>query len=583
MTARLPLWDSLRGAEGSSRVVQNQGGGSRLSAAASQAARDQARLDASRDTVASEVIAFQVVRQRARFAGLASDGEPVVAPLSPRELEVLGLVAAGRTDGEIADELFISKKTASVHVANIKGKLGAASRIEIVLVARRLGLVDHVAGDATTLAPDAQPARSAVICPFKGLASYERADAAYFFGRERVVAELVARLASSTFVAVTGSSGSGKSSVLRAGLVPAVRAGVLPGSDGWHAVIIRPGPHPATELARAVAGELETPADRAAGDPLDALDTLAPGTRMVVVVDQLEEAFTLCPDAADRARFFDAIAALAGDGRRRALVAVAIRGDFYGRCAEHPALAALVGGGTVLLGPMAADELARAIELPARAAGLRLDPDLPSVLVGDVLAQPGGLPLLSATLLDLWQRRDGRALRTDTYRAIGGITGAVARLAEGAIDRLSPDEQAVAKALLLRLSSTTESGAVVRRRATLDELGASSPAVMHVLDVLTERRLVAVDEGQVDLAHEALLRDWPRMRRWLEEDLEGRRTRERLARAARDWEAAERDPSELYRGQRLRPPRSGPRRTARISTSWSASSSSTAAPPPTRS
>ena len=206
-------------------------------AAVDSAARDRRRLLASQAAVASEVVAFQLARQRADLIV-----PETIEPLSAREREVLALVAAGRSDAEIADALVISKKTASVHVANIKGKLGASSRIEIALIAARLGLVEEGTtspGAALAVAQAGRAADRTQLCPFKGLAPYELMDAPFFFGRERLVAELVARLAGSTFLGIVGPSGSGKSSVLRAGLLPALGAGVLPGQRR-----LAPGPDP---------------------------------------------------------------------------------------------------------------------------------------------------------------------------------------------------------------------------------------------------------------------------------------------------------------------------------------------------
>ena len=500
----------------------------RLAAASDRAARERGRLRASEDSVAGGVIEFQLARQRAAVV------EPeLVVPLSPREREVAALVAAGRTDGEIADELFISKKTASVHVANVKGKLGASSRVEIALIAARLGLADK-----TDVGEAAQPARSTVVCPFKGLAAYEVADAVYFFGRERIVGELVARLAGSTFLAIVGPSGSGKSSVARAGLIPALRDGVLPGSGGWAMVVIRPGATPREELQRG----LEVGPGAA----------VTPEHRVVLLVDQFEELFTVCQDEQARAEFVRALVELVLDPARRFVLVLTLRADFYGRCAAYRDLAEVMGTGHVLLGPLTTDELGRAIDAPARKAGLRVEPALVSALVGEVHDRPGSLPLLSTTLLDLWQRRHGRTLRLEAYESLGGVRGAVARLAEAAFGRLTTEQQGIARALLLRLTAEGEGGIPVRRRLPATELEAEGePDVLRVLAVLTESRLLTADQRFVEVAHEALLTEWPRMRDWLEEDAEGRRIRAHVARTAEDWDSGGRRVDDLYRGPRL--------------------------------
>jgi hypothetical protein len=230
------------------------------------------------------------------------------------------------------------------------------------------------------------------VCPFKGLATFEFDDAGYFFGRERLVAELVARLVGSSLLCIVGASGSGKSSLLRAGLLPALAGGVLPGSERWPRVLIRPGEHPVRELERT----------RPAGD------------RVVLAVDQFEEAFTACGDEGERAAFFDALLRYPGT------VIVAIRGDYYERCAAYPALSRALAGNHVLVAPMRRDELRRAIERPARRVGLSLEPELVDGLLADVEAEPGGLPLLSTALLELWQHRHGNVLLAATYEQTGG-------------------------------------------------------------------------------------------------------------------------------------------------------------------
>ncbi len=401
----------------------------------------------------------------------------------------------------------------------------------------------------------AEPARGARVaqCPYKGLASFELEDAPFFFGRERLVAELVARLAGTSFLAVAGPSGSGKSSAVKAGLVPALAAGVLPGSEAWPLCLFRPGAQPLRELDRAVFAALSSE-ERAAlpshEDTLEAASAIVPEPRrLLVVVDQFEEIFTVCSDHDVRAAFVAALVrAVRGE---RASVVIALRADFYGRCAEHAELAELVAASNVLVGPMNADEYRRAIEEPAKRAGLRIEPALVESLVAEVVDEPGGLPLLSTALVEQWQARDGRVLRFEAYRESGGVRGAVARLADASYESLTPSQQDVARALLLRLSAG-EGETAVRRRVPLAELDAAeNEDVAAVLNVFVRDRLLVVSEGTVEVAHEALLREWPRLAAWLEEDREGRRLREHLIQQAREWEAHGRDTGELYRGARL--------------------------------
>ena len=404
--------------------------------------------------------------------------------------------------------------------------------------------------------PDAPPGPSErLICPYRGLAPFDAAHAEYFFGRERLVAELVARLVGSTLLAVVGPSGSGKSSAVRAGLLPALADGVVPGSEGWRQAVMRPGERPLAELSRALARAVPEAGDEGAAPWIaDALERLPDGERLVLLIDQFEEAFVACRDQAEREAFFDALVEGAGDPDERLVIVLAIRGDFYARCAEHAELSTLVSANQLLVGPMRRDELRRAIELPARRAGLRVEPRLVSALVGDVASEPGGLPLLSAALVELWQRREGRTLRYEVYERSGGVSGAVARLAEDAYQRLSPAERLRARPMLLRLAGAEDEQAegFVRRRVPLEELELDrDEGAARALAVLTESRLLTVDEGAAEVAHEALLREWPRLRDWLAEDAEGRRLHQHLIGAAGEWRESGRDPAELYRGARL--------------------------------
>jgi WD40 repeat protein/DNA-binding SARP family transcriptional activator len=395
----------------------------------------------------------------------------------------------------------------------------------------------HLAGDdvATevvelqTVRERAQQARSDALpaCPFKGLASFDIEDASVFFGREQLVADMIARLTGTRLMGIVGSSGSGKSSALRAGLLAALADGVLPGSERWPRVLIRPGAHPLAALERATA---ELPA----------------GERGVVAVDQFEEVFTSCRDAAERAAFVDALVACARDTHRRTLVLVAVRADFYGHCARFSEFSRLLGANQVLVGPMRRHELRRAIELPARRAGLRVEPELVDALLADVEGEPGALPLLSTALLELWQQSDDRRLTLGAYERTGGVLGAVARLAEGAYERLDRVQRDAARRILLRLAG--DGGVRVRVRVPIADL----PDEAHdVLSALANDRLITVGEGEVEVAHEALLREWPRLRAWLDEDADGRRVHRHLTEAARGWDEGGRDPGELYRGSRL--------------------------------
>ncbi|MDP9184868.1 MAG: winged helix-turn-helix domain-containing protein, partial [Actinomycetota bacterium] len=394
-------------------------------------------------------------------------------------------------------------------------------------------ILDHDPGlDQVPLAHP-ESVRGIDVCPYKGLARFETDDAAFFFGREHMVADAIGHLIGGRFLALVGASGSGKSSLLRAGLLHALRSGTLPGSDRWTYSVIRPGNHPVEQL------------DRATGEARGA-------RRAVIAVDQFEEVFTACSDDVERQAFLDALTRTVLQPEGPVTIVIAMRADFYGRCAKHRPFASLLASDQILVGPMDADELRSAIVRPAENAGLTVDEKLVDVLVADTVDQPGALPLLSTALLELWTRRQGRTLSLDEYLHSGGVEGAVARLAEDAYGRLDRDEQQAAKRILLRLAATGEGSQTVRRRAPVEEFDRSSdPATSDAMAVLADARLITFSDGTVEVSHEALLHEWPRLRVWLEDDAEGRKLHRHITESAHTWDEGRRDPADLYRGARL--------------------------------
>ena len=487
-----------------------------LAVAESTAAVDGARPDAS---IELGPIGVEAVRAIAAALVPGADADAIPA-------ELLWAAAEGvpaRVE-QVAAEW--ARDEAERRVGALVGE-AAAGR------ARLRTMEDELAGGVALLRRSARgPAGGGglVICPFKGLASFEAADADYFCGRERLVADLVAQLVGAPLLGVVGPSGSGKSSVVRAGLLPALASGTLPGSEDWPLLLMRPGEHPCAELARVTSGV---------------------GGRFVLAVDQFEELFTACRDEPERSRFAARLSGLAqgGDG---ASVVVALRADFYGRCAAYPELARLLAANQVLVGALRHVELRSAIVDPAERAGLVVESELADALVADVEHQPGALPLLSTALLELWQRRDGTRLRLATYEETGGVLGAVARLAEDAFGRLDPAQQAVARTVLLRLAEVEPEGGVERRRLPLAELEATGDgAAAGVIEQLADARLLTISAGSVEFAHEALLREWPRLRDWIEEDRDDLRLHRSLSLAEQEWTRLDGDESALYHGARL--------------------------------
>lgn len=437
------------------------------------------------------------------------------------------------------------RDTARARVAAGAGRLDeAASQLD----AARAEIVEGVVtlGTAATT-----PSAVTDACPWRGLASYDVSDAPWFVGRERLVAELLARVAAGRLLAVVGASGSGKSSLLRAGLLAGLAAGRLPGSESWPTMVMRPGDHPVRELARSALGMAGRTPD--AGDVLARLlDDHPMSSRSVLVVDQLEEAWTSCDDEDERARFLDLLADLVHNPQAEITVVVAIRADYVAQLAEHPRLARALADDTVLVGSPTEAEVERTIHLPAAAAGLELELGLADAIVSDAGDEPGLLPLLSVALTQLWEAREERRLTLSAYVGMGGLAGAIVHLAEQAYLALPPDRQTTARSLLLRLTGPGEGTGVVRRRVPDAEVAAlPDPASIEVVQHFTDARLLSRSDGHVEVAHESLFREWPRLAGWIREDADARGVRHRLAEAAREWDADGRDPADLWRGVRL--------------------------------
>ncbi|MEU0414095.1 WD40 repeat domain-containing protein [Streptomyces griseorubiginosus] len=268
-------------------------------------------------------------------------------------------------------------------------------------------------------------------------------------------------------------------------------------------------------------------------------------------MDQFEEVFTLCRDRAERDRFIDLLlTARSPDSRLRVLLAV--RADFYARCAEHRDLADTLSRSGLLLGPMAAAELREAVVRPAQAAGLIVERELTARIVDDVLDRPGALPMLSHALLETWRRRKGRLLTLAAYEASGGVSGAIAATAEAVYGELSPDRSETTRHLLLRMVEPGQGTADTRRPLSTADLNEwADPQAPAVVERLARARLVTVDEDGVQLAHEALLTAWPRLHGWIEADRERLRLQRRLAEATSAWLEQDRCPGALYRGANL--------------------------------
>jgi len=414
--------------------------------------------------------------------------------------------------------------------------------------------------------------------PYKGLLHFDEIDAEWFFGREALTAQLVNHLhhqieTGQRFLAIVGASGSGKSSVARAGIVPSLRWQAP--SASWPVTVSTPTAHPLEALAhslgteskkastwRKLAAEMQTDPNTLA-QVLERSANAAGARHALLIVDQFEEIFTLCQDEIERIGYINNLlhAALLPDGK--GVILIVLRADFYAHCARFENLRQALAQHQEFIGPMSNEDLRRAIEEPARRGHWDFEPGLVDLLLHDVGAEPGrvpepgALPLLEHALLTTWQRRRGRTLTLSGYTASGGVGGAIAETAESVFyDQLEPAQRLIARQIFLRLTELggdpTSSG--TRRRVTFDEL-ISRPEdrqmVQEVLQTLADSRLITTDQDSAEVAHEALIREWPTLRTWLEEDRERLRLHRRLANAAQEWELLGRDPEGLYRGARL--------------------------------
>lgn len=363
--------------------------------------------------------------------------------------------------------------------------------------------------------------------PYVGLKAFQEEDADRFFGREKLTAKLVDLVAKRRLVGVFGASGSGKSSLLRAGLVPRLA----------NALVLTPGPRPLEESAVRLA---QLTGGSAVAIRAELADPAALGLRakqhdVVLVVDQFEEVFTLC-DQEQRDWFVEALV-------QAPRVVIGVRADFYGHIGRHPELVEALEGAQILVGPMTTDELRRAITEPARHVGATVETALVTRLVADVAGQAAALPLVQHALAETWRRRRGMTLSLTGYEEAGGVEHAIARTAETVYNDLTEDQQTAAKRIFLRLIALGEGTEDTKRRAAREDLDDD------VLDRLAAARLVSLGEHDVELSHEALIRSWPRLRDWIAEDRAALRVHHQLTEAAAAWDGT--DPDVLYRGVRL--------------------------------
>ncbi|MEM7115773.1 MAG: hypothetical protein AAF614_25255 [Chloroflexota bacterium] len=397
--------------------------------------------------------------------------------------------------------------------------------------------------------------------PYKGLAYFTEKDADIYYGREVLSQQIATQLGQQSFLTLIGASGSGKSSLLRAGIVPLLR------QQNWRIHIMTPGAQPLDALTNTLSRDVASLdfAPKLKGLLLQKTETLyLVGTKLasqanephlLLVVDQFEELFTQCRDEQERRAFVEnLITAVHKQGVITILIS--LRADFYARCAQYEGLRQFVSQQQEFIGPLKQEALVRVIAEPAKRGGWQFVEGLVEQILEDIGQEPGRLPLLSHALRETWERRRGTVMTLAGYRAVGGVEGAIAKTAENSLQQLERQDKtfvAVAKSIFLSLTELGEGSEDTRRiasRQELEENNAERP-LDDVLQRLVAARLITTGDGQVEVAHEALIRRWPRLHSWLADSREQLRFQRQLAQDAEEWEALDKDPGMLYRGARL--------------------------------
>lgn len=392
--------------------------------------------------------------------------------------------------------------------------------------------IHEIVGDAgrTKVFTQTHPPTQTDQCPYKGLAAYQPEDAETFCGREALIDELLRRLQLHSVLVVGGPSGSGKSSLVRAGLIPALRSGRLPGSETWPVHLFTPG-----------------------SDPLEQVP--APSSDASVwIIDQFEELFTL-NHAQTRVDFLNHLELLTKPADNRCKIVIVVRADFYGECARETWLANRISNNQVLVGPMSSTELRQAVAEPARRCGYFLEPGLIEAILEQAGSEAGALPLVAHSLVETWVRRDGNTLTLAGFEDAGGVAGAISQTADAVYEnQLSDNERIQTRRLMLRLVVPGAGVPDARRlllREELESSHASESISQSVIKTLTDARLLSIDDETIQIAHEALLHQWPRLRHWIDESRDALRVRQKISVAANNWEAEQRDRDLLYRGTPL--------------------------------
>lgn len=399
--------------------------------------------------------------------------------------------------------------------------------------------------------------------PYLGLQAFDETHEAQFHGRSALITELAEALSAQPFVAVVGPSGSGKSSVVRAGLIPALRRGAITDSDDWLMTTMIPGSNPVDSLEVALLRvAVNPPASlqeqlREPGGLLRAIRRVLPSddSNLLIVIDQLEELFTM-NDPDEQQQFLTELAHAITAPDSPVRVVATLRADHYDVPLRHPSFADLTTKGTVTVRPMTPTELEQVIVSPARSVGVDVEPALVAELIAGIIERPAALPLLQFALTEAFERRTAGVMMATTHDQLGGLTGAVAARADRIVESGSVADQIQARLIFGRLVTLGDGVEDTRRRALRSEFD-EGERTAWLLDAFASARLLTFDrdstsrEPTVEVAHEALLRDWPRLRGWLSEDRVDLRALQTISASASTWQRAGEDPSELVRGGRL--------------------------------
>ncbi len=526
-----------------------------ISGTVSYAAPEQ--LQSRPPTPQSDVYSLGIILHEVLAGAHPFTGKNITAMIMAHIMEELPPLEKARPDLPIAFDAILRKATAK----------DPAARYQDV---REMALVFRNALEEkeTTITAEMLASLSRIENPYMGLRPFEEADAQNFFGREASVQRLTDHVRRASFLAVVGPSGSGKSSLVKAGLVPRLRQGAVTGSQEWFVVEMVPGSDPLYNLAAALNRIATRPTARlqdALADEVEALDRIAADLLadkdgdLLIIIDQFEEIFTQVESEAERLQFLELLRYAATRPETRLHIVITLRADFYDRPLQYEGFGSLIQQNTEVVLPLSTPELEAAIVGPLERIGIKADADLVATIIADVREEPGALPLLQYALTEVFERRDGSRLTLDAYTSSGGVSGALAKRAEEMFNDLNTPERRVTRQLFLRLVTLGEGEEDTRRRVRYGELITlgKRERVQDVLDRYGKYRLLTFDndpdtrEPLVEVAHEALIRSWQRLRDWLDESRNDVRLQRSLSTAADEWRRSQQDNSFLLRGARL--------------------------------